>query len=144
MRRLQCLASFFIVESTSTRSYNPAGNQSSKATCNVNHGTSGKIQDTDPKQGILKINAQETIWTPNGMGNNWIDESREQERVVKIGVHLASVDKEHKHQHKQSSVETRYMCGRSAARGKEDACAVTYRSAKAPATIVAEAAEKAN
>mmetsp|Transcript_20553 Transcript_20553/g.44500 ORF Transcript_20553/g.44500 Transcript_20553/m.44500 type:complete len:506 (-) Transcript_20553:148-1665(-) len=82
-----------VVESSLTGSKNNGGDQSGATSSHVDNTRSGKIDGSDVLEEVIRVlveGGEETVGTPNGVDDDWVDESSKEERVAEVGGHLAT------------------------------------------------------
>lgn len=83
--------SILIVETSTARSKDDGGNQSCYSSSHVDNTRSCEINDTNVTESITAEGSEESIATPDGVDNHWINKSGEEKRVAQVSGHLASL-----------------------------------------------------
>ena len=82
--------SILVVESSLTGSKDNGSDKSGSSSSQVDDTRSGKVDNTNITPGVGTEGGQPSIGTPDGVDNNGVDKSSEEDRVAKVGLHLAT------------------------------------------------------
>mmetsp|Transcript_34831 Transcript_34831/g.51974 ORF Transcript_34831/g.51974 Transcript_34831/m.51974 type:complete len:537 (-) Transcript_34831:202-1812(-) len=81
--------SISVVEASDTRSENLGGDESGGPSSHVHHAGASKVDHTHTQRRILVECREEAVSSPDGVHNDGVDESSEEDGVAEVGRHLA-------------------------------------------------------